>query len=107
MELSKSAELALPVSSGFGLQLSMQRQMCCSLYFGFCTWKTVVHYKINSCLFKRSHSGHLLELSKFGSGRDKILQGNILRLLARVQPTNSAIAQGELTPFMHSKKLKS
>lgn len=39
MELSKSAELALPVSSGFGLQLSMQRQMCCSLYFVFCTWK--------------------------------------------------------------------
>lgn len=39
MELGKSAELALPVSSGFGLHPSMQRQMCSLLYFVFCTWK--------------------------------------------------------------------
>lgn len=66
----------------------------------FALGKTVAHYKINSCLLKRSDSRHLLELSKFGNGRDKVLQGNILRLLAQCVAHRQCHRSGRTDPSL-------
>lgn len=68
--------------------------------------KTVAHYKINSCLFKRSNSWHLLELSKFGSGSDRILRGNILGLLAQSVAHQQCHGSGRTDPSRAQQKTK-